>query len=89
MNGTDNSELIKQLENRMIEGFASVEKLITKSEDMNKERTTDIKHTLDDHNQRLNKLESSLAYNVGKIAGISAAIGAAGSLIALLIKGGA
>lgn len=84
-----NEEILKQFEQRMIEGFASVKELITKSEDINKERMTDLKLRLDEHDKRINKLENSVSYNVGKIAGISAAISTILTLVAFFIKGGA
>lgn len=71
MNETD---FWKQFEQRMVEGFTSVKELIAKSEDMNRERMADIKHNIEDHDKRLSKLEASVSYNVGKIAGISAVI---------------
>lgn len=84
-----NEEILKQFEQRMIEGFASVKELITKSEDINKERMAELRHKAEEQEKRINKLENSVSYNVGKIAGISAAISAALSIIAWFIKGGA
>ncbi len=83
-----NEEILKQFEQRMIEGFASVKELITKSEDINKERMAELRHKVEEQEKRINKLENSVSYNVGKIAGISAAISAALSIIAWFIKGG-
>lgn len=86
MNETD---FWKQFEQRMVEGFTSVKELIAKSEDMNRERMADIKHSIEDHDKRLSKLEASVSYNVGKIAGISAAISTLLSIIVWFFRGGA
>lgn len=84
-----NEEILKQFEQRMIEGFASVKELITKSEDINKERMAELRRKVEEQEKRINKLENSVSYNVGKIAGISAAISAAMTIIAFFLKGGA
>lgn len=84
-----NEEILKQFEQRMIEGFASVKELITKSEDINKERMAELRRKVGEQEKRINKLENSVSYNVGKIAGISAAISAAMTIIAFFLKGGA
>lgn len=69
-----NEEILKQFEQRMLEGFASVKELITKSEDINKERMAELRHKVEEQEKRINKLEASVSYNVGKIVGISAVI---------------
>lgn len=64
-----NEEILKQFEQRMIEGFASVKEQITKSEDINKERMAELRRKVEEQEKRINKLENSVSYNVGKIAG--------------------
>ena len=84
----NDNEVLKQLEQRMIEGFASIKELLVKSEDINRERMTDLKNKIEDQEKRISKLEASTSFNAGKIAGISAAISAAMTIIAFFIKGG-
>jgi peptidoglycan hydrolase CwlO-like protein len=78
--------VLESLDKRIQEGFVSVKEQIKTIEDNNKEKISDLKACHTQHDKRINKLETSFAYQVGKISAISALIGGLVSIIVAIVR---
>jgi len=77
--------VLESLDKRIQEGFVSVKEQIKTIEENNKEKISDLKLCSTQHDKRINKLETSFAYQVGRIAAISAMIGGLVSVLVAVI----
>lgn len=78
--------VLDNLDKRIQEGFVSVKEHIKTIEENNREKISDLKACHTQHDKRINKLETSLAFQVGKISAISALIGGLVSIIVAIVR---
>jgi len=77
---------IDDLKESVTSGFKDVKEILAFKVDANCEKIIDNKVNIITNTKRISKLEKSFAYQVGKIAGISAVIGSISSLIVLYMR---
>lgn len=78
--------VLDNLDKRIQEGFVSVKEHIKTIEENNREKISDLKACHTQHDKRINKLETSLAFQIGKISAISALIGGLVSIIVAIVR---
>lgn len=78
--------VLESLDKRLQEGFMSVKEQIKTIEENNREKIGDLKACHTQHDKRISKLETSLAFQVGKISAISALIGGLVSIIVAIVR---
>lgn len=78
--------VLESLDKRLQDGFMSVKEQIKTIEDNNREKISDLKVCHTQHDKRINKLETSFAFQVGKISAISALIGGLVSIIVAIVR---
>jgi len=74
------------LDKRIQEGFMGVKEQMKTIEDNNRDKINDLKACHTQHDKRINKLETSLAFQIGKISAISALIGGLVSIIVAIVR---
>lgn len=77
--------VLDSLDKRIQEGFVGVKEQIKTIEENNKEKIGDLKICSTQHDKRINKLETSFAFQIGRISAISALIGGLVSVIVAII----
>lgn len=77
--------VLDNLDKRIQEGFVSVKEHIKTIEENNREKISDLKACHTQHDKRINKLETSLAFQIGKISAISALVGGLVSIIVAVV----
>jgi len=78
--------VLESLDKRLQDGFMSVKEQIKTIEENNREKISDLKACHTQHDKRINKLETSLAFQIGKISAISALIGGLVSIIVAVVR---
>jgi uncharacterized coiled-coil protein SlyX len=78
--------VLDNLDKRIQEGFVGLKEQMKTIEENNKEKISDLKACHTQHDKRINKLETSLAFQIGKISAISALIGGLVSIIVAIVR---
>ncbi len=78
--------VLDNLDKRIQEGFVGLKEQIKTIEENNREKISDLKACHTQHDKRINKLETSLAFQIGKISAISALIGGLVSIIVAIVR---
>ena len=66
--------VLDNLDKRIQEGFVGLKEQIKTIEENNREKISDLKACHTQHDKRINKLETSLAFQIGKISAITLSI---------------
>ena len=78
--------VLDNLDKRIQEGFVGLKEQIKTIEENNREKISDLKACHTQHDKRINKLETSLTFQIGKISAISALIGGLVSIIVAIVR---
>ena len=78
--------LLDNLDKRIQEGFVGLKEQMKTIEENNREKISDLKACHTQHDKRINKLETSLSFQIGKISAISALIGGLVSIIVAIVR---